>query len=159
MALAYLALGSNVGDREGYLQNALAYLKKNKIKIIQSSSVYETEPFGFKEQPWFLNMVIAIETQEQPSGLLTITQRAEKNAGRQRIFKWGPRTLDIDILFYNNEIIKTKNLTIPHPSLHERNFVLKPLLDIAPDFYHPVFKKPLQKLLEECSDTTTIIKT
>lgn len=156
MAIAYLSLGSNLGNRAQYLEKALKYLELHTIKVLQTSNLYETEPVGFTEQPWFLNQVIQIQTELSPQKLLNILQKAEKNAGRMRSILWGPRTLDIDILFYNNEIIKTDKLIVPHPLLHERKFVLQPLTDIAPHFHHPVFQKTVEELLKLCKDTTIV---
>ncbi|KUO50756.1 MAG: hypothetical protein APF76_15790 [Desulfitibacter sp. BRH_c19] len=130
----FLGLGSNIGNRKEYLERAINALKDNPdITVKAASSIYETEPFGGVEQNSFLNMVIKIETALKPNQLLQTTMTIEKDLDRVRTIRWGPRTVDIDILLYGDEVIKTKELTIPHMGLKERAFVLVPLLEIAPD--------------------------
>ncbi|WP_339060669.1 2-amino-4-hydroxy-6-hydroxymethyldihydropteridine diphosphokinase [Tepidibacillus marianensis] len=131
MTEVYLGLGSNIGSREEYLRQAIGYLQCHpQINIMKRSSIYETEPFGYKEQPYFLNMVVQIETDLNPDELLESTQKIEYQLGRKREVHWGPRTIDIDLLLYGKEIIKTPFLTIPHLYLTERLFVLKPLSEV-----------------------------
>lgn len=120
--------------------------------IIAKSSLYETAAWGLEEQPDFLNMAICIETALSPQELLVAIQQVELNLGRQRTLKWGQRTLDIDILFYNRDVINDPQLTIPHPLLQERRFALTPLADIAPAFIHPILNKTIAQLLEDCTD-------
>lgn len=134
----FLGLGSNVGNRKEYLEKAINALKNMpEITVTNMSSVYETEPFGGVEQNRFLNMVIKIETTLRPDKLLEVIMAIEKDLDRVRTIRWGPRTIDIDILLYGNEVINTRDLTIPHIGLTERDFVLVPLLEIDPDIKLP----------------------
>ena len=145
--LVYLSLGSNVGDREANLKNALVRLG-DLGKIISLSSFYETEPVEVTAQPWFLNAVVALETEKMPKQLLASVLRVEQEMGRRRLQKKGPRTIDIDILLFGNSVVAAKGLTIPHPAMHERRFVLEPLAEIAPEQRHPVFKRTIRELFE-----------
>ncbi|WP_028306526.1 2-amino-4-hydroxy-6-hydroxymethyldihydropteridine diphosphokinase [Desulfitibacter alkalitolerans] len=134
----FLGLGSNVGNRKEYLEKAINALENiPEITVTGISSVYETEPFGGVEQNKFLNMVIKIETTIMPAKLLEVIMAIEKDLDRVRTIRWGPRTIDIDILLYGDEVINTRDLTIPHIGLTERDFVLVPLLEIAPDIKLP----------------------
>ena len=134
MAVAYLGLGSNMGDKKKYLHRALQLLnQEDKIKISNCSSFYETEPWGYENQDVFMNIVIEIETQLTPLELLQNCQKIEQKLDRVREFKWGPRTMDIDILLYDDEMIETTKLKIPHPYLLERDFTVLPLAEIAPN--------------------------
>jgi 2-amino-4-hydroxy-6-hydroxymethyldihydropteridine diphosphokinase len=129
---AYIALGSNIDDRFTYLTNAISELNKHeKIKVVNVSSIYETDPVGYTEQSPFLNMVVSVETTLNPHDLLEECLHIELILGRKREIKWGPRTVDLDILLYNQENMETDTLIIPHPRMHERAFVLIPLLEIA----------------------------
>ncbi|SHT10438.1 2-amino-4-hydroxy-6-hydroxymethyldihydropteridinepyrophosphokinase [Mycobacteroides abscessus subsp. abscessus] len=129
--LAYLALGTNMGNRYKNLVDAICYLKEEKeIHLVKSSSIYDTVPVGYTEQDDFLNMVILIRTALTPYELLEVCLRIEKDLGRKREFKWGPRIIDLDILLYNQENIEAENLIVPHPRMQERAFVLAPLLEI-----------------------------
>ncbi|MGW9685334.1 2-amino-4-hydroxy-6-hydroxymethyldihydropteridine diphosphokinase [Flagellimonas sp. 2504JD1-5] len=156
----YLSLGSNMGNRFLTLQNALFSIQKIAGKISTVSAVYENAAVGFEGED-FLNACIAIETELKPFDLLEILLQIERDFGRERSEHKGyrSRTLDIDILLYGNEIIKTDELTIPHPSMVERNFVLRPLADIAPQFYHPVLNKDIRNLLQQCKDRNQLTKT
>src|SRR5579872_2952289 len=138
---AYLALGGNEGDRVAWLQKALALLAVKCGDIIKRSAVYETAAWGLGAQPDFLNMAVLINTDKTPVELLGEIHIIETTLGRQRSIKWGPRTLDIDILLYNHEIIDTPELKIPHPFLHMRRFTLVPLAEIAPQYLHPQLNK------------------
>lgn len=144
----FFGLGSNVGDKKQNLEKAISKLSK-KISDIQVSKFYETEPWGYTEQDKFLNAAIRGKTFLAPSELLQFIKLIEKEVGRVKRFKWGPREIDIDILFYDDLIYKDNFLTIPHPFLQEREFVLKPLLDLDPNFVHPVFKRTVHQLYEK----------
>lgn len=142
----YLALGSNLGDRMGNLTEAVQHLSR-KITIKKISSVYETEPVYFKEQPLYLNAVLSAVTELEPFELFRFVKSIESDLGRQPSFRNAPRTIDIDILFYGGQAIETSELTIPHPRIAERAFVLVPLAEIAPKLVHPVSQKRVSKLL------------
>src|SRR3989338_6143597 len=138
----YIALGTNLGDREKNLQTALIELEKF-CKIIKKSSIYETEPVGFKEQDNFLNMVIEATTNLSPTELIINLQEIEHKMGRIKEVENGPRIIDLDILFCDDLLINMPNLLVPHPRLHKRNFVMEPLVEIAKDFIHPKLKKSI----------------
>jgi len=148
MATVYIGLGSNLGDREAFINQAVEMLSR-KIQILSLSSLYETAPLGFAEQPLFLNAVVKADTVLSPQELLNLTQRIEKRLGRRRIQPWGPRTVDLDLLLYDALVLKQPNLIIPHPRLHQRAFALMPLCEIEPLLLHPVLKKPVCLLLQE----------
>jgi len=136
--IVFLSLGSNLGNREAQLDEALDRLKAVGVQIIAHSAIHETEPQDFLDQPKFLNMAIEVETKLSPEQLLAAIQKIESEMGRQRTIPKGPRTIDIDILFYNNLVVKTPQLEIPHPRLLQRSFVLAPLSEIAPGLRHPI---------------------
>jgi 2-amino-4-hydroxy-6-hydroxymethyldihydropteridine diphosphokinase len=144
--LVYLSLGSNVGDREAQLRDAQHRLAKLG-RLIAVSSFYETEPVEFTQQPWFLNCAVAIETTYTPRQLMVSVLRIEEEMGRRRVQNKGPRSIDIDILLFADVIMESSELTIPHPAMHHRRFVLEPLAEIAPQALHPVFKKTIRELL------------
>jgi len=144
--IVYLALGTNIGDRPANLRAAIKALS-SEIKVVTESKIYETPPWGYENQPAFLNMAVKCETVLEPESLLKRLKQLEVQLGREQSFHWGPRLIDIDILFYDDLILKSEPLSIPHPRLHERGFVLAPLADIAPDFVHPVLKKTIKELL------------
>ncbi len=146
MANIYLALGTNLGDREGNLKQALVRLAPF-VHVTRMSSIYETEPVGVREQPWFLNQVIAGTTTLSPIDLLRRVKRIEIEMGRTETIRFGPRPIDIDILLYDRLIELSPVLTIPHPRLHERAFVLVPLAEIAPDLVHPRLRKRMRDML------------
>lgn len=152
-----MGLGSNQGDR---LMNLASSLKKillsNEIQLINLSSVYETEPYGFSKQPWFLNMVVEIATNLNPLFLLKRIKNIEQQIGRKKTHHWGPRQIDIDILSYPNMVFKHPMLNIPHRQLHLRQFVLIPLKEIAACFVHPESKKNINQLLNECQDQAMV---
>lgn len=158
MNKVYLLLGSNEGDSKHLMEKATQLINQNCGPVIQLSSYYQTAAWGIKEQPDFLNQVIVINTQLSPQSLLEAIQKIEKDAGRQRNIKWGQRTLDIDILFYNEAIIDNENLKIPHPFIQERRFTLAPLNEIAPNLIHPLFHKTVLQLLQECKDPLDVKK-
>lgn len=147
MKTAYLSLGSNLGDRQANLEAALNALRAPDLRVRRVSSVYETEPQDFKPQAWFLNLVAEIETELFPRLLLGRIRRIERGLGRRRTVARGPRTIDIDILFYGDFVVKTAELTIPHPRLGERRFVLEPLAELAPELRHPVTRRRVAELL------------
>ena len=144
----FLALGTNLGDRLANLETAIQNMPPD-MPVIKRSSIYETPPWGFLEQPAFLNMVLQVETEFSPWKLLKFLKKLEGSMGREKTFRNGPRLIDIDILFYGNLKFEKSGLVIPHPSIAERAFVLVPLAEIAPDFLHPVLKVTIQDLLNK----------
>jgi len=152
MATAFICAGSNIGDRVGYIQQAHSLLNDtHDICVIESSSLYETEPVGCEHQEWFINAVLRIETGLSPEELLAQCLRIEKQLGRTRDnknFKNMPRTLDLDILFYDNMVIQDENLKLPHPELHKRAFALVPMLELDAEYVHPVLEKTIIEMHE-----------
>jgi 2-amino-4-hydroxy-6-hydroxymethyldihydropteridine diphosphokinase len=149
----YLSLGSNLGDRASNLRQAVDRLRELGT-ITAVSSLYETEPVEVERtQPWFLNCVVAIETELMPKQFLSRTLAIEQELGRRRIEKKGPRTLDIDIVLFGNAVVDSRGLTIPHPAMHHRRFVLEPLVEIAPDVRHPILKRTARELLNDVPAT------
>jgi 2-amino-4-hydroxy-6-hydroxymethyldihydropteridine diphosphokinase len=146
MPTIYLALGSNIGDRGDNLRRAVAALAP-EVQVASESPVYETPAWGYQDQPPFLNMALQAETSLPPEALLAHVKRLEIGLGRTPSFHWGPRLIDIDILFYDDLILDTPDLTIPHPRLHERAFVLVPLNNLAPRLVHPVLGQTVSELL------------
>ena len=146
----YLSLGSNLGDREQNIENALAALEQERVHVIARSSIYETEPQEVLQQPWFLNIAVECETPHFPLTLLALLLGVERQLGRIRkagTARRGPRWIELDILLYGNVVIDTPRLVIPHPRMLERRFVLEPLLEIAPELRHPATKEPLRSYL------------
>lgn len=147
---AYLGLGSNIGDKKAYLDNAIKALENNQdCKVIKVSPYLVTAPYGNVEQDDFLNACLHLKTLFSPTELLDFLHKIEQAAHRERLIHWGPRTLDLDILLYDNEILETDELIIPHIEMHKREFVLKPLSQIAPNKRHPILKKTITELLNE----------
>lgn len=160
MAIAYLCLGSNIGDRVGYVQQATKMLvESGDVTIVRSSALYETEPWGKPEQCWFLNAVIEVKTNLKPKELLKLCLDTEKHLGRDREkeIHWSSRTIDIDILLYDDIIYEDEDLIIPHQHLHERAFALVPLLELVPDYVHPKYKKSLLELHEAIENPEDIV--
>jgi 2-amino-4-hydroxy-6-hydroxymethyldihydropteridine diphosphokinase len=154
----YLLLGTNIGDRFENLQKALELIEFQAGKILKKSSVYETAAWGFEDQATFLNMVVCIETDYSPEELLKIINTIEISLGRIRYEKWKERTIDIDILYYDNLIINSSSLIIPHPGITQRKFTLIPLVELIPDQIHPVLKLSQKELLSRCSDPLNVDK-
>ncbi len=152
---AYISAGSNLGDRKAHIESALVSLREGCV-VKQVSSYFETEPVGYLDQPWFLNIAAEIETSLRPLELLNLCRKIEESGGRTRTFSNAPRTLDLDILLFDALVMNTESLTIPHPRLAERRFVLEPLVQIAPDFIHPVLKKSIRALLDKCPDRSIV---
>ncbi|HJM16680.1 MAG TPA: 2-amino-4-hydroxy-6-hydroxymethyldihydropteridine diphosphokinase, partial [Flavobacteriales bacterium] len=149
MNTVYIQLGSNIGERESFITKSMYKVEDDIGKIITASSIFETTAWGNENQNNFLNSVIEIKTPFDAFTILQKSQEIENNLGRERSDKWGERTIDIDILFYNNKIINTKELTVPHPLIQKRKFVLVPLSEIAPNYIHPILKKNISTLLSE----------
>jgi 2-amino-4-hydroxy-6-hydroxymethyldihydropteridine diphosphokinase len=147
MTNVFLGLGSNIGDKKEHINKALTFISE-LYEIKKISHQYITEPVGNIKQEWFLNCVIEIKTEIDPKKLLSSVKSIERKLGRTKIVKNGPRSIDIDILFYGDFVIKTKNLVIPHPLIQERLFVLQPMMDLNPHFVHPVLKKSIRELYE-----------
>jgi 2-amino-4-hydroxy-6-hydroxymethyldihydropteridine diphosphokinase len=154
----YLGLGSNCGKRLKLLSRARRALRGAGLLILKTSPLYETEPVGFTDQPWFLNQVIEVETEMSPWKLLQTVQAIEKALGRGTGRRNGPRPIDIDILLAEETILRTPALEVPHPRLAERRFVLIPLNDIAPRAVHPLFRKNIGTLLRQCGDPAVVLK-
>jgi len=149
---AYLHTGSNEGDRLRNLQTAVEWIEKRAGNCLLHSAIYETAAWGIEDQPDFLNQALAISTDRPPFELLDVLLGVEKDMGRQRRVKWGQRLIDIDLLFYGSIRIHTERLKIPHPFLHQRNFVLQPLVEIAPDLYHPQLRLSIRELAAQSED-------
>ncbi len=155
----YLGLGSNMGDRKGQLKKATELISKTIGKVAKKSHFYETQPWGNTEQDSFINQVLMVNTTLDPRDILKEITAIEREMGRARKDneKWGPRLIDIDILLYGKRIIRDKGLEIPHPELHKRAFVLVPLMEIAPEYEHPVLKQQIDELFMECEDNSDVI--
>lgn len=148
MNIVFLGLGTNLGDRTGNLNTALKLLPEKGLKILAVSGIYETAAWGFTDQPDFLNLCLQARTDLNPGDLLDTLKILEKEIGRKESFHWGPRLIDIDILYYNNQIISEDNIRIPHPGIAQRDFVLAPLTEIAPDFINPLNHLSSSQMLE-----------
>jgi len=151
MSTVYIGIGSNLGDRHKNCLRAIELLKQQGLSVTRQSLLYETEPWGLTEQPEFVNMAVEAETELAPEPLLALLKKIEKNMGRRETVRWGPRIIDLDILLYDDIIMNTDALSIPHPLMHEREFVLRPLSEIAEEKVHPVLKKRIGELLKSSS--------
>lgn len=159
--IAFIGIGSNLGDRLKNCRQAIdQFSLLPKTRVVQESPFYETEPVVLPHQKgrqeWFINSVIQIKTDLEPEALLKRLQTIEKNMGRESKSDWAPRTIDLDLLFFDTLILATPNLTLPHPEIVKRRFVLQPLFDIAPDWEHPLLKKPIRTLLKELEDRSQV---
>lgn len=156
LSKTHLLLGANLGDRATTLAEANKLVAQKIGKVVKASSLYETQPWGKTDQPEFLNQALEVATELPPLAVLKAILEIEQQLGRTRQEKWDARSIDIDMLFYDAKILKTNDLTLPHPHLHERNFALVPMLEIAPTKQHPIFKKTIEELYEASSDTLDV---
>jgi 2-amino-4-hydroxy-6-hydroxymethyldihydropteridine diphosphokinase len=154
---AYLHLGSNEGNRIEMLEKAIVLIEKKIGKVKMKSSLYETEAWGLKDQPDFINQAIQISTPESAHATLNFCKEIETQLGGVKKEKWGPRSIDIDLLFFNDEVIDKEHIKIPHPQIENRNFVLIPLMEIAGDFVHPILKKSIEEIFDECEDECEVV--
>jgi 2-amino-4-hydroxy-6-hydroxymethyldihydropteridine diphosphokinase len=159
MHLATVGVGSNLGDREATMRKAILWLGgQSGNRLRACSSLYETEPYGKTDQGWFLNCVVQIETTRELKDFFSLLQRAEAMAGRTRRVRWGPRTLDLDLLFFDHVRHSDSELTVPHPGVAIRRFVMEPLCDVAPDLVHPSLGKRARELLGELEDSSRLVR-
>jgi len=158
MQIVYLLLGSNIGNSNDMLQTATEFIEKEVGNVLRKSSCYATAAWGFKEQPDFLNQVLEVKTAMSPIDLLKCCLSIEQKMGRVRTVKNAPRIIDIDILFYGNDIIKEDGLQVPHPEIPNRRFVLVPMTELSKDFIHPVLGRNMSQLLADCADTLNVKK-
>ena len=157
MAHAYIGFGSNINDRFNYITQALRLLlDADDVSLIQISSLYETEPVGFEEQEWFVNGVVAVKTDLPVQKLLALLKEIEGTVGREHRTRWGPREVDLDLLIYDQCCINTPDLTVPHPEMHQRSFVLVPFAEIAPDVLHPILQQNIRTLLSNLNDEKSV---
>lgn len=157
-SLAVLGLGSNVGDRRSRLQRAIGDLASSRLEIVQTSSLYLTEPVDYPDQPWFLNQALLIRTRLPPYRLLARCLEIEEALGRQRRLPKGPRAIDVDILLYADRVLSDRKLTIPHPRFHLRRFALTPAAEVAAEWIHPRLGLSLADLLERCRDPAQVVR-
>jgi 2-amino-4-hydroxy-6-hydroxymethyldihydropteridine diphosphokinase len=154
----FLSLGSNLGDRRTLIRNGLKMLSGAGVKVLRVSSLYRTEPVDLRSQPWFINCAAEVETKLSPRGLLRLLKSTERALGRRRGTPKGPRPIDIDILLYENVVVRSPALTIPHARMKERRFVLVPLREIAPRVLHPATRKTVSAMLRETADVSKVVK-
>ena len=157
MSIVFIGIGSNLGDRVANCKKAIDEIS-SIAKVVQISSLYETDPVGKEDQPEFINCVVEIETELSPQDLLKHLNRVEEELGRVRHEKWGPRIIDLDIIFYDDQVIIDQNLEIPHPRAHLRRFVIEPLCEIAPEFIHPKFSISVLELLNKIEDDKRVVR-
>lgn len=159
MEKVYLCLGGNIGDTRNYLQNAVAMIGRRIGRIVSQSAVYQSEPWGFNAEQMFLNQVVVAETELEPHAVLELCLQIEAELGRTRSGNgYEPRTIDIDIVFFGQQIVSQPDLQVPHPLMHHRNFVLRPLCDVAADFVHPIFGLTVRQLAAVCDDKAVVRK-
>ena len=157
MEKVYLCLGGNIGDTRNYLQNAVAMIGRRIGRIVSQSAVYQSEPWGFNAEQMFLNQVVVAETELEPHAVLELCLQIEAELGRTRSGNgYEPRTIDIDIVFFGQQIVNQPDLQVPHPLMHRRNFVLRPLCDVAADFVHPIFGLTVKQLAAICDDKAVV---
>ena len=156
MNIVFLQLGSNFGHRELLLEDSVFAIKERLGVVVEKSKIYESTPWRVEGQENYLNQILKVKTELQADDVLSIILDIEKNLGRLRLEKWGERLIDIDIIFYNDSIIETAELCVPHKYMHERMFVLIPLYDIAPEMVHPKYNKTVDELLKICTDTELV---
>ena len=152
----FISLGSNMGNRHEHLMNAIGAIEENIGRVLARSDIYETEAWGKKDQDDFLNMVIEVASTHDEMDVLKKMLSIEADMGRERSERWSPRIIDLDLLFYGQRKVKSANLTLPHPEIQNRHFVLRPMTEIAPKFIHPVFQQSMQYLSTTCKDTSTV---
>lgn len=158
--LAYLGLGSNLQEKSANLRRAGEWLQTETTRIVRMSSLYRTSPVDYLQQDWFLNQILEVKTDLSPEALLDQCLQVENRLGRQRQIPKGPRVIDIDLLFYDDRILNSPRLVVPHPRIAERKFILVPMAEIAPGFLHPVLKKTMRELLaERAGDPATVLRT
>lgn len=155
-ATVYLSLGSNVGNRALHIKRAVGMLRRAHVRVLRQSPLYETEPVGLRAQRWFLNCVVEARTLLPPLRLLRLLLFIERRLGRRRTLRNAPRPLDLDILFYGSRIVRSPRLSIPHPRLTQRRFVLLPLADLSPELRHPLSRSTISQLLAQCPDRSEV---
>jgi len=146
MAIVYIGIGSNLGDRQGNCRRSVEFLRQRGVRVLKESSLYETRPWGVEGQPDFINMAVEAGTDIPPQEFLALLKSIEKDMGREEGIRWGPRLIDLDILLYDGLVLDAPGLKVPHPLMHLRGFVLEPLAEIAPDLVHPVLGKPIREI-------------
>ena len=157
--IVYIGIGSNIGDKLNHCEKAISeILKADRHKLLAKSSLFKTQPVGYASQDWFVNGVIKLETDLEPPELLRTLKTIESQLGRAQTFRWGPRTIDLDILFFDDIEIHTEELQIPHPLIQNRQFVLVPLVQIDRNFIHPVLKRTIQELLDNLKEDQGVEK-